>query len=928
MNIIHLKGLNIDEDKNLIFEKYKNENTVFVLDNEMPLCEYLEHLELSDAISYQIKICKEIKNIDVDYKTKKTTNRFTLFSQILEALDLSHVTYITVNGDLVDDVQKKAEVRIVLSDIVQQLIYLGLPLDLVQVMTEYEYKNNDKVKKFEQNIAKHEKNVSEALHLLEKKDLSEYNEIKSEVIEALQVIQQELAEVKNSELKIAVAASKKSGKSVIVNDMIGCELAPTSLELATPNNCIYKDSANGYYLQNGEEKVKKFSSPKELKESIKKLFKEAEKDKDSGYAIPDMTIGYVPKKQELSSYTIYDTPGPDLAGATGHKEAAYKATDEADVIVFAIDYSKHLQESEVNYLKDIRENFEKQKKHASLIITVNKLDLRYTSENDKCVIRILDFIRNKLIRIAPEFRDCIVIGTSALTYFNCIEAVTIPGCECLQASQSLCRDLGDCIDKYIGKEEVTILNQIQQMVQCVRNFHGKKVNDLEQLKGYSGIPNLLDYVGYIARGKARTERVNNIIHHIDNQYVKIQNLFHFQELEEELVRQQDKLEWVKKNLEDFKIKVNEIYNEEYSDVRALYEKKGATDSVVINKLGRKTPFELEEMEAELKKEYVEKDLNEDAVIEHVLKQIVVAKLGDKVVDRFKKSKRIEKINGKEYKVVSEDAIEEMFENVLLTLSSDITGYLRNLIPNRFVSLLEEYKNIQKVLENVVNNRLNNLKAVIEEYKQKLNEECDIPFNIEVPEFDFAFKSEDKQSDINIEIQTDIITEKVGSILKQHMDYSKIKDHGDNILGEISINCARLFRKLRGKENEINKICYDKDEIIRIYKEYMCNELAGSLKNEKIGETYQDEKQSLIKNISGFVDYTKKEMKEQQKSATGVAEKVEKMFNHTDDIEKDLCELEKKKRALEIVAECVTGFSTMWKSDIREESDVYGTDGNH
>ena len=44
------------------------------------------------------------------------------------------------------------------------------------------------------------------------------------------------------ELKFAVAASKKAGKSVIVNCFLGEEIAPTSTELATPNNCFYKKS--------------------------------------------------------------------------------------------------------------------------------------------------------------------------------------------------------------------------------------------------------------------------------------------------------------------------------------------------------------------------------------------------------------------------------------------------------------------------------------------------------------------------------------------------------------------------------------------------------------------------------------------------------------------------------------------------------------
>lgn len=60
-------------------------------------------------------------------------------------------------------------------------------------------------------------------------------------------LRNEVKEEKNSNIKIAVAASKKTGKSVLANCMLGMELAPTSLELATPNTCVYRKSRDGKF---------------------------------------------------------------------------------------------------------------------------------------------------------------------------------------------------------------------------------------------------------------------------------------------------------------------------------------------------------------------------------------------------------------------------------------------------------------------------------------------------------------------------------------------------------------------------------------------------------------------------------------------------------------------------------------------------------
>ena len=260
--------------------------------------------------------------------------------------------------------------RITLADVVQQLIYISYPLQKVNIMLKKEEKDAEKVKAFMEHIDELQKSVDNSINNTNNIIVNnlKHQTIKDDMIKQLNDIKTAIMNTKSKELKIAVAASKKIGKSVIVNSMIGAELAPTSLEMATPNTCIYKRSCdNQYHLDYNNDRFH-FNSSDGLYNKIKEEFKIAqsgEKEKEK-FAIPDMTIEYVTEKNNFSAYTIFDTAGPDAAG-TSHSKKAEEAIEKCDVAVFAIDYSKYLTDSEESYLKDVKMLFEKNNKFHSIL---------------------------------------------------------------------------------------------------------------------------------------------------------------------------------------------------------------------------------------------------------------------------------------------------------------------------------------------------------------------------------------------------------------------------------------------------------------------------------------------------------------------------------------------------------------------------------
>lgn len=917
MNIIKLYGVD-EETEGIINDNIKNPDTIFVYMGEEKLYRYIDQLGkvITSSNFCRIKICKEIKPINVTLVRGDIKSDFSELSDLLAAIDAGMYQEVVIKGDVDADEGKVKEVRTQLSDIVQQLIYLNISLDEVQVMTEKEYKDNAMVRQFLQKIKEHEKNLNESKQMLSEKTFSAYQEIADEVKESLERIKEYLEDAQDNELKIAAAASKKSGKSVIVNSMLKCELAPTSLELATPNNCIYRKSNRGYYTLEYDGKQSQFSSEKEVRERIYEIFKKAEMDKEHKFTVPDMNIGYISSDEGFSAYTIYDTPGPDLAGADGHKEAAYKAINEVDVIIFAIDYSKYLTDSEVEYLKKIRDSFSEKKKFYSLILDVNKLDCRYGSEGDKSSIRILDFIRNKLRSIDPEFRDTIVIGTSALTYFNCIEMEKIPECADLGKNNSFRDDLEDLIEDFSnnrGKHnEVNAMQFIDNMIGNIRTFDGIRVKKIDEIKRHSGMPDLLSYVEYIARNKARVEKVNNLIYKIESEYAKIQNLFSFQQLEESLAENQELLDQAKKVLEDFSKEVNEIYSEKNYDFCKMCE-RGGFKSQSLTHEGSRSPFEFDRIREFCQKEFIDYAFDENKIIMEVVRLDIRNNFRSKIQALFRDIEHTleRKVIIKDEDGSSEAEIinvveEEKVKVALQNACSGVNGQTRQNIENRIKESKSEMKNeSEAILEDllkIINERRQHLEKAVKKCREGLRKECGIDFNLILPRLEYFFRNDSIwKGGEDICIDTKALEMRLESdIDKEVADKGKV--HNNWLFNTIG--------KVIGFE--YNKLSYDEKYVMEYYDGKVAPEIEKFLRQADIADSYKEEKEACISELKDYMKYIQDEMKEQSEKAVSYAQGIENMIDQSsEEYEDNIEEIKKKQKTLEIIQGCVKKFCDEW-----------------
>ena len=606
-NIIILPATDYEADKKKIEDTWQN-NPVYVLDNEKTyLHQYLDYLydecKLKVKILYRMHICKQQKfdSGSVTLILRGEQHRPKSMVELLGMLDKGEACSIVIETDD----------RVLLANILQQLIYIDYPTTLVNMKLRKEYKDAEKTKRFMDRLDELQTFAEKAANLIRELYIStdetnaeEFFDIRKKAIDAYSKIGEQIRKARDVEMKVAVAASKKTGKSVIVNSMLGMELAPTSYELATPNNCIYRKSSDNSFHLEYKGKTEDFAEARDLHQRINREFKGAEKNAADGFTIADMTISYIGEGNNFESYTIYDTPGPDAKG-TRHSEAAEAAMGLCDVAVFAIDYSKYLTDTEVEYLESVKNIFEKDQKFHSLIFVINKLDLALTDKGSKSRVKSIDFIRKRLRDIDEHYGDCVIFATSAQDYFYTVEMEHAaregerfaPQLRLLtQPGANLRTGLDDLLEEYdeedMDEDLRTVLSNLEAETGKVRNQLGYKNPSLKDMQDYSGMPQLMSHIAYVAQSKAREEIVNGITFAIDQQQKSLQEIINrVANLESLMNANEEQIQRIKEIMEGFQQEIEPLlrpavtkeeteanFNRQKSglgaNVRTIGEKKG------------------------------------------------------------------------------------------------------------------------------------------------------------------------------------------------------------------------------------------------------------------------------------------------------------------------------------------------------------------
>ena len=436
---------------------------------------------------------------------------------------------------VIDDAAAQNEpeaVRGQVAELLQQFVFLNLDLD---VMSKSEIRKNEVKERFRKEYPEMERRLNRAIdemgaalgqHRFSTRGLTYANELRS----SLEAMRKELAKARKRPIRIAAMGTKKAGKSVIINCLLGQEYAPTSSELPTPNLIKYipEPPEQEIFLEY-EGRRMAFATAEDVKFYIQGEFEKAQKNTGEKAALKEMVVHY--PSEELTGYEIYDTPGPNFAGAgDSHAEIAEACIKDADVCIFVMNYSNHLTDDEEKFLKKIRTFFEENGKFYSLLIAVNRVDERYSAEVEKSLSRVIDYIRRRLGELG--YPHIVTFGTSALQGFYLSKVRELCQAEGHPQDAPIDADVVQALKKS-HRDWMTRLRFIDESFGRLEDFHAYEHPTDHDLERMSGVPQLVQYVRYIGAQKADLEIVDHVISRCEMKAKEVKNALGVPKLIEE-----------------------------------------------------------------------------------------------------------------------------------------------------------------------------------------------------------------------------------------------------------------------------------------------------------------------------------------------------------------------------------------------------------
>jgi len=513
-------------------------------------------------LAYDLQFALPVEVCRIDGASGVSLGRANRLKEVLDVLPLNEnggmemSCRIVIDDDDVDAEQKDAT-KAMIAELFQQFVFLNLDLDIV---SKSEIRKNIVKERFRRRYTEIKEELEKTLQgmaeILSRRTMSEASQETAEAMyRTLQEVEPELEKARKRPIRIAAMGTKKAGKSVIINSLLKQEYAPTSSELPTPNVIQYvPEPPDGNLWLEYKDRSLTFASADELRSYIQKEFEEAQKHTGEGSGLEDMIVHY--PASGLAGFEIYDTPGPNFAGAgEEHERIAEECIEKADVCIFVMNYSNHLTTDEVNFLKKIRDSFEQSGKFYSLLIAINRIDERYNAEVEKSVTRLVDYIRKRLGEL--DYPNIVTFGTSALQSFYLEKIRQI----CVEAGEN--RDLvitGDVVSslKKTNRKWMTQLRFIETSLGNLEDFHDYDTPTDRDLDRMSGVPQLRRYVRYIGEQKADLEIVDHVISACEMKSKVVKNALEVTKLTELRENDAEKIEKLSYYIGKLQTEVNRI----------------------------------------------------------------------------------------------------------------------------------------------------------------------------------------------------------------------------------------------------------------------------------------------------------------------------------------------------------------------------------
>ncbi|WP_317311682.1 dynamin family protein [Clostridium thermobutyricum] len=209
-------------------------------------------------------------------------------------------------------------------------------------------------------------------------------------------------EIKNSEFRVNVIATMSSGKSTLINSMIGKELLPSKNEACTAKISKIKNSNSikEFKCECKDEEGKIIYKEKEV--SLEDLKKYNEDEKVSILNIEGPMKEILNQKMKL---VLVDTPGPNNAMDEHHRDVTNRIIEdkEKSVVIYVINATQFGINDDANLLLQISNEMSRGDKQIRdrFLFVINKCD-ELDVEKGETIDKLLDSVREYLSKYGIE----------------------------------------------------------------------------------------------------------------------------------------------------------------------------------------------------------------------------------------------------------------------------------------------------------------------------------------------------------------------------------------------------------------------------------------------------------------------------------------------------------------------------------------------
>lgn len=896
--------INLLDDKSLVKKITANPDRFYLLpaSSSINLCDVIDKLSKNstskDALT-RVRIAYNIKFHLPTQLRRGNGEAGELVQSLAELLDKFEYDndLIPKNSEdyhiIIDDgCADGDDAAVAVAKLFQQMVFLNLNLDIkmkseiTKALIKNRFRANytklyDEIKKQEEYLA----------YELSHASLTDHGKIRvTNIKTAFEGMAEGMAKARQRPIRIAAMGTKKAGKSVIINSLLKCDYAPTDSELPTPNVIRYvpanKDA--GLTLDyKGQEGIP-FASAEELSDYIRNEFENAQKHTGAGAGLDDMVIHY--PSDDLSGYEVWDTPGPNFAGAGAeHHKIANECIKQADICIFVMNYSNHLTDDEVKFLQKIHQTFQSENKFYSLFITVNRIDERYISKVEKSVNRILDYIRLRLEDL--DYKNIIIFGTSALLSFYLAKVLPLLRSDNILSSDNILIDNGmswaEAIDT-ATENHPDFSTECMFLYTAIKNlkvFHGINSPSVNTLENFSGIPQLWHHVRYIGEQKVDTEIVDHVVSRCEMEFDKINNALLVTELTNLSNEDSARLRDLQSKLVDFKQTVDE----------ALEDIAAHTDGRQSNEL-KAIKYDITEQINDNKREALKTAIDR----------------GNEIVKRAQ---------------LTDDDVEDMHNGRITDNIQRLMAQIAQVLQGanegaeaKFLQLIEiEGKNLSQQVEKTINDAQRKIITKTKEVKQSVSSDSiagNMMRDLAIPEFPVSLnKLASSAQELNIDI-TSKLTDIASDSIREDKE---TRTRWETRQREASGFFETIFSWFGREYYEDVKINYTVD-VRTIDVEKFRNEMQHILNNgikEKLEESYTIMKEEVIDNIHGIYE----DLSEQCQEISDTYEEIFDTFS--DDIGNALDETSAHKKAIDHDIEVLIGikknvqpFFNVWHDILR------------